>query len=280
MSAKPGAEELARQAKFIFIGTVKKLQAATLPEIKDKSRTVIVRVDEVIQAPQTQQKYHGQDITVQLTGRKKVEVGQQAVFYTNGWIYGDSIAVQSIGHHKVEQTPASLRLPGDPVKRLEERELQERLASADLVISGKVSGVRLPPTNLLAAEQPPSGRISEHDPEWREALIDIAAVHKGRHSQKQIVVMFPSSTDVMWYKAPKFSPGQEGIFLLHPSRITSTGAAPAAAPETVGVPAHTSLHPLDFQPLDQQHADAIRMLVEPLAGSEKRPGKSRSRKKR
>ena len=96
MPASSEADALAQQARFVFKGTVQKLRASTLPDIKDKSGTVIVRVDEIIQAPEELSHFTGHDITVQLSGRKKVKVGEQNVFHTNGWLFGDSIAVVSL----------------------------------------------------------------------------------------------------------------------------------------------------------------------------------------
>ena len=68
MANSAKVEELARQARFVFNGTVKKLKAATLPEIKkaDRERTVVVRVDQILQAPPIFTNRTGQDVTVQL----------------------------------------------------------------------------------------------------------------------------------------------------------------------------------------------------------------------
>src|SRR6267143_1469715 len=98
MSVTSSQEALARQASFVFKGTVKKLKAATLPSVAVTDQTVIVHVDQVLQAPKLLSSYEGKDITVQLGKEKKLKEGEQAIFYTNGWLFGDSIAVQSIGH--------------------------------------------------------------------------------------------------------------------------------------------------------------------------------------
>ena len=82
-------EELAQQARFVFKGTVQKLKAATMRDVKVDARTAIVRVDEIIHASEALSNYAGKNITVQLGGRKKVSKGQQAVFYTNAWLFGE-----------------------------------------------------------------------------------------------------------------------------------------------------------------------------------------------
>src|SRR5262249_23197490 len=135
---------------------------------------------------------------------------------------------------------------------------------ADLVVSGKVSAIRLPAgataggRRARAAQPAVAGPVSEHNPHWREAVIEIDAIHKGGHDKKQVVIRFPASIDVRWYKAPKFQPGQKGYFMLHQKKIVKEPAATARkaalkaearAPETEDV--YMALHPVDFQPYSE-----------------------------
>ena len=113
---------------------------------------------------------------------------------------------------------------------------------ADLIVTGRVSAVRLPSGGGRGpgdrGRQRPDFRAHQrHAPVWHEAVIDVDEVHKGTHTTKQIVVRFPSSTDVRWYNAPKFHTGQEGVFLLHKEQLAGTramaagqGAGPASTP--------------------------------------------------
>src|SRR5262249_56361932 len=110
-SSSPDAQE----ARFVFKGTVQKLKAATMREITANDRTVVVRVDEVIQAPESLSHYAGQNITVLLAGKKKFKKGQQAVFFTNGGVYGDSIVVQSVDERAVDKMSAAMTLGGSRV---------------------------------------------------------------------------------------------------------------------------------------------------------------------
>src|SRR5689334_3151552 len=98
MPAKPRPENLAAQAKFVFQGTVTKLKATTLPGVPATDHTVIVRVDQVVHAPDALVDLAGHEITVQLARGERVKPNQSVVFFTNGWIFGESVAVQSIGH--------------------------------------------------------------------------------------------------------------------------------------------------------------------------------------
>jgi hypothetical protein len=256
MPTRQRGKNLAQQAKFVFQGTVKRVKAATLKEVPVSDRTIVVRVDRVIQAPEVLSAYSGHDVTVQLAAGETVKSGDTLIFYTNGWIFGEGIAVQSVGHEDAT-APATAALslhPEDPVRSLHTKEALDQAASADLIVTGRVSAVRLPPQEAQArATAMASGRtterISEHAPLWQEAVIEVDEVHKGRHGKKQVIVRFPSSTDVRWHKAPKFQAGQEGVFLLHKSQLAPRAAAAAAA--RIGPEQYTALHAGDFQSLEE-----------------------------
>lgn len=255
MPASSKAEALARQARFIFKGTIQKLKAATMPGVPVNDRTAVVRVDEIIQAPEALSHYAGQEITVQLGGRKKIRKGQQAIFYANGWLFGEGIAVQSIDQQAVEKAPAALATAvGDPVKKLAWRQAQAHLKDADLVIYGRVTGVRAPTdveeAKASGATEPAAGDgISEHDPDWRIAEIRVDAVHKGSHKGKTVTVRFPGSQDIRWHDTPKLHTGQEGFFLLHKGE--EEGAAGVRLAPDADKQDFVLLHPGDFQPVDQ-----------------------------
>jgi len=272
MPENPTSEELTQQSSFIFKGTVKKLGASTLRSLTATNRTVIVQVDEVIEAPQVLADYAGQKITVELGGRKQAKANEQYLFYSNGWIFGDSLAVQSLAHEPVGKSfalaAAAATPAGKPADRLHQKLARARFDNADMVITGRVTSVRIPEETAVVAavaavaalaadeETPVQKPISEHDPVTQEAEIEIEAVHKGGEGESKVTLRFPRSTDVRWYQAPKFSPGQQGFFMLHKDEIAGEvpvrGAAIAATlavDETVGF--HTALHPSDFQPLNE-----------------------------
>jgi hypothetical protein len=154
-----------------------------------------------------------------------------------------------------------------------EEDLQKRLASADVVVKGRVAEIRIPED----AEEPPlvgSANLekparflpaSEHETKWREATVRVAEVLKGTERQKNIVVRFPAEEDARWPQAPKFDTGREGIFVLHKTRKagdTSEERPPATATDEeaeTNATAYTALHPADFQPL--KRLAEIRKLV-------------------
>jgi hypothetical protein len=257
MAAKTKSEGLADQAKFVFQGRVQKTKATTLKEVEATDRTVVVRVDLILHAPEAFVDFAGHEITVQLAPGEKVKAGQTLIFYTNGWVFGESLAVRAIGHEEATKpgVAALASHTGDPVRSLAARETMTQAAAADLIVSGRVSAVRLPAVEAQAQARAMSSgatseKISEHAPLWHEAVIDVDAVHRGKLGTKQVVVRFPSSSDVRWHRAPKFQPGQEGVFLLHKEQLP-TGVVAAAAAGGLGTEEFTALDPADVQPLEE-----------------------------
>jgi hypothetical protein len=259
---------------FIFQGTIEEVKRATMKQVPVDKRTVIVTVDQVIEAPKNLAKFCGHRITVQLSGTQKVKPGQQFIFHTHSLIFGDSIAVQSVKQEAIKQTKAHAALlsrGGDPVMHRQNRETEKRFESADMVVSGKVTDVRLPAETVAAGKGKAATvakPVSEHSPHWREAVVEIDDVHKGKHSRKNVVIRFPASTDVRWYKAPKFQPGQQGFFMLHKTALAkeakpaAKGKAKAAKPAVVE--AYTALNPMDFQPYSEQ--GGVRRIIEAKKG--------------
>lgn len=240
-------DDLVRQSKYIIRGTIQKLNAATMSAISDTTNTVVARVDEVLQAPKTLDDYTGRDITIQLSTSRGVKVGQQAVFFTNSWLYGESIAVLEVGRVAARKDLTGLRKQiADADQRIADQALQTRIDLAELIIVGKVFEAR------PVQKEGQRGPITEHDPDWWEAEIEIESVEKGQFPETRIIELFPHSTDEMWIDSPKFHVNQEGIWILQ--RDQKVKGLPV-----LRIPGYTALDPLDFQPKDQ--LEYIRMLI-------------------
>jgi hypothetical protein len=274
MAAKSSITEEASKPTFVFKGTVQALKKATMKEVPVDDRTIIVTIDQVIEAPENLARLAGQQVTVQLSGNEKVKIGQQMIFHTVTWIYGDSIAVRALSQEPAKTSRmAAIGSAGDPVARRDRRQKRERFAAADLVVSGKVMAVRLPSKvaqktkGVRAAglkKSPPPKPVSEHDPKWREAVVEVGDVHKGSHQKKEVVVRFPASMDVMWHNAPKFHPGQQGFFMLkkgaaeEPEAKSGKKTAGKRSAKAAGIKskvegeeAYVALDPTDFQPFTE-----------------------------
>jgi len=265
-------------ATFLFKGTIRAVKSATMPDVPVDKNTVIAMVDQVLEAPSNLAKMGGHRVTVRLSGRRKVAVGDELIFHAHGWIFGASVAVQSLKEEPLKDTRAHSALlsrGGDPVVHRHNRQVQNRFSTADIVVSGRVTMVRIPEGSTAApatrrsrtkaatsSAAAPVGPVSEHAPHWREAHIEIDDVHKGEHSSRNVVIRFPASTDVRWYKAPKFQPGHQGFFMLRKHKLSESGSVrrtkvsrSAAAAEVF-----TALHPADFQPYTQP--GGVRRIIE------------------
>ena len=117
-------------------------------------------------------------------------------------------------------------MPGDA-----DSDLLARIRSAPVVVVGHVREVRRP-GKAAAGKKTGPVRITEHDPAIAEAVIDVDEEIKGKPPGKQIVVRFPTSTDVMWFRYPKLEAGKSGVFILQPDAFASKTEPMAAGTAT------------------------------------------------
>jgi hypothetical protein len=235
------------------------LRAANVAAVPSKSETAVVRVDELIEASAPFRGYQGKDITVRLTPGARLKKGDQRIFHTSEWIFAENLAVKAHEVKPVEASgrgrssmAASLR-GGDPEENLEARRLLRHFEKADVVVRGRVKTVREPKASPAArmavrrSNEPTKRRVSEHDPNWREAVIAVDGVDKGSTSGKEVVIRFARSRDIAWYASPKFRAGDTGAWLLHRAaaapraRVRAGLRAPGGAPFEV-------VHQEDFVP--------------------------------
>jgi len=226
-------EDVVRRATFVFIGTVVKLNATTMPEVKASESTAVVRVDEVIDGPGAPPDLASKEITVQLAQARSVSVGQRATFFTKGWLMGESLAVIEVAPAREAGNPQQLREMVQATRqKTADGALQGEIASAEVVVAGTVTSVG--PGGL--PELP-----TEHTPRWQKAVIDVQSTLKGHVTGSSVTVFFPGSEDPVWRGSPRFNEGQQGIWLLHRNQVELRGIENQ----------FTALKPLDFQSRDQ-----------------------------
>ncbi len=257
---------------FVFTGTVQKLEASNVPHVKASNRTVIVTVDDVhSDLPSALGGMKGQEVTVELSkplAEAPLQVGQKVVFSTQGHVYGEKVAVREVG----DRGEAPAAKPATVAKA--EVAMKKQLAQAAVVITGTVEEIRpVPMAKILAAAGKAVGShrpISEHDPKWHVAMVKVDTVEKGAMNQKRVVVVFPSSRDIAWRRAPKFTKEQKGTWLLHKQQIANpavqthllTAAAKVANSEMQNI--YTALEPADFIPAHDQaktNLDQVRKMI-------------------
>jgi hypothetical protein len=256
-ATSPAGQSGTNDASFVFTGTVQRLNDTTMSHLPTNELAAVVRVDEVIQGPDILQQIGGEEVTV-YADALDLQPGEQATFYTQGITFGESIAV-----HAKEIRPAGVGAVAaaeaavDPAANLRAQRAEERFTSADLVVFGRVTAIvdATPPAVMGATaldEDDTGPGISEHEPLWKKAIVEVQEVHKGNPGPGETVeIQFPASTDVMWYRAPKFQPGQEGVFMLHKDEPKAEASVMAAVFEEERP--FTALDPADFQPADNPH---------------------------
>jgi hypothetical protein len=215
--ARP-VKDLTRSAEFIFRGTVQKTGAANLSLVEPNDRTAIVRVDEVLKRGGTLDDFTGQEVTVFLS--EALKAGDQRVFFTKVQLLGESLGIEEVG--RATGSVADLKAQvGNAKDELLRESLTTRLAGADLVVSGRILSLR------ATEAAPKSGPITEHDPLWAEAVLEIHSVLKGQVTGNTVAFWVPTSADVLWASVPRPGVGQEGTWLLH--RHVPEGGAPVLA---------------------------------------------------
>lgn len=236
-------ENVIRESSFVFHGTVLRANASNISAVPGSDNTAVVRVDRVVHNPGSLDDFTGRAITVQLTDSQMRE-GQEVVFVTEVVLYGETLLVQEQGRIQAttrDSAAVDLQVQS-ALMAAADRELQTRINDAELVVVGRVGQVRPPSDQRL------QGPGTEHDPDWREAVIAVESVEKGTPGDP-LIVLFANSRDVVWDLAPKFEEGQEGIWILRRGGV-----------EGLGIDEYlTALDPLDYQTRDQ--LSRIRSLV-------------------
>jgi hypothetical protein len=246
---------LAKQSSVTFVGTVSQLAATSLAAVPKSAQTIVVRVDSVLKKPAAVSLKKGDTVTVEVKDPAAFQEGTQATFYTEGWIFGSGVAVKELGH-AAPPSPASGGTPG-PVEtpektvvqspsEISDQDLQRQIAKADYVVTGRITDVHVWAVPKSAA---PRYRTSEHSASWHEAVLQVQSVLKGpKLKRNKIVLRFPQSRDVAWVSAPKFEPGQQGVFILQKEDVSGAPTSSTAAKADV----YTCLRPGDYLPMTEE----------------------------
>src|ERR687885_1384108 len=89
---------LLRRSGVSFVGTVERIGAATMSDVPVDERTVVVRVDRVLDAPVSLANLAGQEVTVQLArDGAPVSPGERLALFTNTAVLGQSLVVTEVG---------------------------------------------------------------------------------------------------------------------------------------------------------------------------------------
>lgn len=241
---------LVKESSIIFAGTVSQLGATSFAGVRKSAQTIVVRVDSILKKPSAVSLKKGDSVTVEVKDPAAFQDGTQATFYTDGWIFGSGVAVKELGHEILPGGASSAAAVTGEKKayaqvqgEISEQELQDRIASADFVVAGRIAEVR-PWTVPKSAAVP--RHITEHDPDWQEAVLEVHSVLKGTKVKKnKMIVRFPGCIDVAWARSPKFQKHQQGIFFLKKDAVSGMPMTLLGGSQ---VDAYTCLRPGDWLP--------------------------------
>lgn len=217
---------LTAKSSIIFSGTVSQLAATSFADVPKSAQTIVVKVDSVEKKPAAVSLKKGDSVTVEVKDPSAFQEGTHATFYTDGWIFGSGVAVKELGHElgaPAESAPVTTagKPAGQGQDQLSDQELLERMKTSDFVVVGRVTDVRK--WNVPKPKSGAPSRVTEHDPDWQEAVVEVQSVLKGgKVKGNKVIVRFPNRNDVAWVNSPKFAKNQRAIFCLN--RDQATGA--------------------------------------------------------
>lgn len=262
--AQQTRRDLLERSDIVVVATVTKMGAASFEGVPVTARTLVARVDGILQKPAAVRLVEGDAVTIEVREAAPFREGVRATFYGQGWILGAGVALREVGHvlHSTSPQATTIIQQRDSMqamqRQIEDARLRQRIEAAALVVVGRVTSVGSATTEAVGA---PPGPISEHNPDWREAVIAVESAIKGAQAGQQVVVRFPASLDVAWFDTPKLREGQEGVFILQRDQVSGATTALLAGTE---VAAYTALNSVDVLP--RQEAQRVRGLARGAGG--------------
>jgi hypothetical protein len=244
---------MAKQSSIVFVGTVGQVAATSFAGVPKSAQTIVVRVDSVLKKPAAVSLKKGDTVTVEVKDPAAFHEGTQATFYTEGWIFGSGVTVKELGHDSPPSGggPGAAETSREMVEQvpseISDQDLQRLLSTCDYVVIGRVTAVH---PWVIPKSAAPRYRTSEHSANWQEAVLQVQSVLKGPKLKKnKMVVRFPLSRDVAWVSAPKFEPGQQGIFILRRDEVSGASTVSVGGYKA---DVYTCLKPGDWLPMTQE----------------------------
>jgi hypothetical protein len=242
-------KRLVATAGFVFRGSIQREWQGDAPAVSAESGEIVAtRIEQVLRSTQVLRGVAGQTALVISEHAGALRQQHGVIVFAECVSLGRQLLLREIGY--VEATTVAARQVAEAIREADERPLRERVAGADLIVTGEVAESH--PTE--SAKKPKS----EHDPMWWIARVTVKSVLKGRKPTGTVDVLFANSIDIAWFKSPKLHPGTSGILLL---RHLEHPEVPKDVPRT----AYQAIDPLDLLPIERL-AEVERLLGEDRGG--------------
>lgn len=204
-SPAPRIAQAAEETDVALRVTVRIKRSATF-STPDVTHLVAARLHEVISGSAIYRSQVGRDITIHALDPDALRANQRYVFFVTGWSFGESIGVSEVDHLSEKGANTSSARISSEIAHARtakaDRELAVQLRKAQAVVLGTITSIRL--------EQGKS--LSEHDPAWSTAGIEIVEVLSG--TPRGNAFLFPATPDVAWRDVPKPKKDETAIFVL------------------------------------------------------------------
>jgi hypothetical protein len=232
------ADNLLGRSNFVFIGTVMQTGASNLSAVKGSAKTCLVRVEMVVNGTPMMQSARGQVVTVRTDAAGVHRVGQRGTFFLNVDTFGEHLSGSEVGAFpcKPGDETAHFQAVAGALRAEDDRDLKGLMSKADRVVAGRIVSVQ--PAGIKED-------LSEHAADWQRADIEVDTVIKGQPGTKTVSFFFPASNDRIWRETPRFSVGDQGVWILHAKANDHTR-------KDEMLPGLTAIHPKDFQRADQR----------------------------
>jgi hypothetical protein len=189
---------LTRASSFIFRGVVQEAGASNVRGLEPTANLLLVRVDAPLRSDPALGDMTGRVVTLATDAPDQLPPATDAVFFANGWIHSEEVAVRELAHASADLTEAVRT----EVARLPDLHLLDRLAQARLVVLAEVQS-----TSRL--RRPRERRA----PNWARAQLKVLTSLKGR--AREPILLFPTSDSHHWFRAKRPRKGQRRVFILH-----------------------------------------------------------------
>lgn len=193
-------------APFVLVVQILAQGAATMDDVPIDGGTFVVGVMQTLASTDAVGDLSGFEITVQHSPAD-LKLGAEYVVHAQSWLYGDGIALLAtnvVPYSDDIAQAATEQLQASPMVSA-----MSRVAESELVVSGQV-------VSLVAVKAKSNDPVTEHDPRWCEAVVDVDTVeHAADNSTPaRVTVRFAASVDVEWAGAPKVDIGDRRVFML------------------------------------------------------------------
>ncbi|MGH7049717.1 MAG: hypothetical protein ACREE5_03625, partial [Acetobacteraceae bacterium] len=194
-----------REAGFIFRGRkLPQIPGEPPPIPAGAGEAVPMHIDRVLRSTEALSDLAGKPALVLTKDATLLRAADTVILFSEVLSVGQQLLVRELGH--AEATAETLSDLEQAIREESERPLGERVAAAELIVSGEVVESR-----TLERPFPPP---SEHYPDWGIARVAVGAVLKGHDPHAEVEVLFAASLDRVWFHSPKLRSGVHGILLL------------------------------------------------------------------